>query len=139
MWIVDTCVLLDVFEDDPSFGEASADFLEAHRAEGLAVSPVTMIELAAAFDGDTAEQKRFLDTCGVSYAEPWTAGDVEASQRAWNEYVRDRRRNKAMPRRPIADLMIGGFAANRQGLITRNPDDFRRWYPRLALRCPRAP
>jgi hypothetical protein len=29
-WVVDTCVLLDVLEDDPSFGRASASTLDAN-------------------------------------------------------------------------------------------------------------
>lgn len=48
-WVVDTCVVLDVLEDDPQFGRASAKLLENLLRDGLAVSPVTMVELAAAF------------------------------------------------------------------------------------------
>ena len=51
-WVVDTCVVLDVLEDDPQFGRASARLLERLLREGLAISPVTMVELAAAFGGD---------------------------------------------------------------------------------------
>lgn len=136
MWVVDTCILLDIFENDPQFGEASAALLQTLLAAGLAVSPVTMVELSAAFSGDLAEQKRFLDLAGISYAQPWTAADTEAAHAAWHAYVRARRLDR-IPRRPIANLLIGGFAANRQGLITRNPGDFRRWFPNLTIREPR--
>jgi predicted nucleic acid-binding protein len=95
MWVVDTCVVLDVFENDPKFGKDSAALLEKLLPEGLAVSPVTMVELSAAFDGDIAEQKRFLEGAGISHAEPWTAADVDASHKAWNAYVRGRRKDKA--------------------------------------------
>jgi hypothetical protein len=61
IWIVDTCVVLDVLENDPDFGMPSAMLLEARLGDGLAVSPVTMIELAPAFAGDLRAQKRFLD------------------------------------------------------------------------------
>ena len=44
------------------------------------------------------------------------------------------RRSGATPRRPIADILIGAFALNRRGLVTRNGADFRRWYPKLAVR-----
>jgi len=135
MWVVDTCVVLDVFENDPQFGRSSAALLEKLLPGGLAVAPVTMVELAAAFDGDIAEQKRFLEGAGISHAESWNAADTEASHRAWNAYVKSRRAERA-PKRPIADLLIGGFAANRRGLITRNPSDFRRWFPGLAIREP---
>jgi predicted nucleic acid-binding protein len=101
----------------------------------IAVSPVTMIELSAAFDGEISEQKRFLEGAGITHTEAWTAADVDASHAAWNAYVVARRKGKA-PKRTIADILIGGFAANRQGLVTRNPSDFRRWFPKLAIREP---
>jgi len=135
MWVVDTCVVLDVFEHDPEFGLKSAKLLEKLLGEGLAVSPVTMVELSAAFDGNLAEQKRFLDQAGISHSEAWTSADTEAGYRAWHAYVQ-RRRLDRIPKRPVADILIGGFAVNRQGIITRNPADFRRWFPDLVLREP---
>ncbi|MFA5264532.1 MAG: type II toxin-antitoxin system VapC family toxin [Opitutaceae bacterium] len=135
MWVVDTCVILDVFEGDPLFGRASAKLLEKLLADGLAVSPVSMVELSAAFGGDLAEQKHFLDQVGISHTEAWTAADTEAGHSAWHAYVKARRSDK-VPKRPVADLLIGGFAANRQGLITRNSGDFRRWFPKLVIREP---
>ena len=135
MWVIDTCMVLDVFENDPRFGLASARLLEKLLADGMAVSPVTMVELAAAFSGDLTEQNRFLDEAGISYTEAWTVADTEAAHRAWNYYVQGRRSDK-VPKRPVADILIGGFATNRQGLVTRNPTDFRRWFPKLLMREP---
>jgi predicted nucleic acid-binding protein len=135
MWVVDTCLVLDVFEDDPEFGAASAGLLEKLLSDGLAVSPVTMVELSAAFDGDLTEQKRFLEQVGISHSEAWTVADSEVSHIAWNTYVKARRADK-VPKRPVADILIGGFAANRQGLATRNSSDFRRWFPKLSIREP---
>ena len=134
-WTIDTCVVLDVFEHDPQFGKSSATLLEGLLPAGLLVSPVTMVELSAAFDGDLLEQKAFLNQAGISYAEHWTMADTEAAQSSWNSYVRARRAHR-IPRRPVADILIGGFALNRGGLGTRNPDDFRRWFPKLPLREP---
>jgi predicted nucleic acid-binding protein len=134
-WVIDTCVVLDVFENDPQFGLASAKLLEKLLPEGLTVSSVTMVELSAAFDGDISEQKRFLEQAGISHSEAWTAADTDAAHRAWNTYVKTRRTDK-VPKRPVADILIGGFAVNRLGLVTRNPDDFRRWFPKLLIREP---
>lgn len=133
MWVVDTCVVLDVLEDDPQFGRSSAKLLEKLLPDGLAVSPVTMVELSVAFGGDIAEQKYFLHQAGLAFDEPWTVADTEAAHAAWNAYVLARRADK-IPKRPVADLLIGGFASNRQGLVTRNPADFRRWFPKLVLK-----
>jgi len=135
MWVVDTCIVLDVFENDPRFGRASADLLEALLPAGVAVSPVTMVELAAAFAGDLIEQKRFLDGAAISHSEMWTAADTEAGHSAWNAYPQSRRADTT-PKRPIADILIGAFAMNRQGLVTRNAADFRRWFPKLTIREP---
>lgn len=133
MWVIDTCVVLDVFENDPQFGLSSAKLLQKLLPDGLTVSPVTLVELSAAFGGDMPEQKRFLEQMGVSHSEGWTHADTEASHRAWNAYVKARRADK-VPKRPIADILIGGFAQNRQGLITRNGSAFRRWFPKLTIR-----
>lgn len=134
-WIVDTCVVLDVFENDPQFGQASAKLLQRLLPDGLAVSAVTMVELSAAFEGDMSEQKRFLELSGISHSEAWTVADTDAAHRAWNAYVKSRRADK-VPKRPVADILIGGSALNRKGLITRNASDFRRWFPKLAIREP---
>lgn len=134
-WIVDTCVVLDVLENDPQFGQASAKLLQRLLPDGLAVSPVTMVELAAAFDGNLRAQKHFLEQAGISYAETWSAADIEAAHRAWNSYIKARRLEK-IAKRPVADVLIGGFALNKKGLVTRNPSDFRRWFPKLTIREP---
>lgn len=135
MWVVDTCVVLDIFEDDPAFGLSSAKLLERLLPEGLCVCPVTMVELSAAFDGDLAEQKRFLEQAGISWVESWTNADTVSAHQAWNSYVRARRSAK-IGKRPVADLLIGGFALSRSGLVTRNAADFKRWFPKLSIREP---
>ncbi len=134
-WIVDTCVVLDVFENDPQFGQTSAKLLQKLLPEGLAVSAITMVELSAAFGGDLLEQKRFLEQSGISHSEAWTLADTDASHCAWHAYGKARRADK-IPKRPVADLLIGGCAFNRKGLVTRNPADFRRWFPKLVIREP---
>ena len=94
-----------------------------------------MIELAAAFRGDLLEQKRFLQAAGISDLENWTFADTQLAHRAWNDYVLTRRGQK-IAKRPIADILIGSFAANRRGLVTRNAADFRRWFPKMRIREP---
>ena len=136
MWVLDTCVVIDVLEDDPEFGHASARLLQRLLPEGLIISPVSFVELAPAFAGDLAEQKRFLDLAGISWQELSALADTEAAHAAWSRTVLARRRDR-VNKRPVADLLIGGFAVGRQGLVTRNPDDFVRWFPELKIRVPR--
>jgi hypothetical protein len=80
-------------------------------------------------------QKHFLEQVGVVFAEGWTFSDTECAYRAWNTCVQARR-TRDTPKRPLADMLIGYSACRYQGLITRNPSDFCRWFPRLKLRQP---
>jgi len=134
-WIVNTCIVFDVLENDPQFGQTSAKLLQKLLPDGLAVSAVTMIEPSAVFGGDLLEQKRFSEQAGISHSEAWTFADTDASHQAWNNYVKALRADK-IPNRPVADILIGGCALNRKGLITRNTSDFRPWFPKLVIRVP---
>jgi len=135
-WVVDTCMLIDVLEADPVFGEISADWLEDHSDEGLVISPVTYAELAPAFRGNRSLQDEFLNGMGVDFREDWIWADTLAAHAAWQAHVQ-RRRSGEGPKRPLADILIGGFALRFDGLLTRNPKDFRTPFPDLELRAPK--
>lgn len=134
-WVVDTCILIDVLENDPEFGRASALCLRRYVSDGLLICPVSMIELSPAVGGDFQRQKEFLGLCGVSYDLDFDAADVVRSHQAWNDYIQKKRLRK-IPKRPVADLMIGAFATRFDGLITRNEKDFEPWFPELKLIAP---
>ena len=134
-WIVDTCVLLDVLEADPQFGGASATTLDGLLGDGLIVCPVTYVELAPAFECSSVLQDEFLAAAGVGWREPWTVADTATAHAAWGRFVRRRRRD-GLPRRPIADVLIGAYASRFSGLVTRNAADFRALFPGLSIRVP---
>ncbi len=134
-WVVDTCILLDVLEDDPAFGGPSADLLDSLAEEGLSVCPVTYVELAPAFRGELALQDEFLSGIGAEAIDSWSWDDVTSAHSAWHRLTQERRAGRAA-QRPIADVLIGAFAARRSGLITRNPQDFRAAFPELEIRTP---
>lgn len=134
-WVVDTCLLIDVAEADPAFGAASAALLDAKRPEGLTICPVTYAELAPVFDGNTAAQNEFLANLGVDWTEAWSLTDTVAAHGAWHRYVSGKRAGK-IPKRPVADVLIGAFAGLRDGLLTRNESDFRAVFPALKLEAP---
>jgi hypothetical protein len=135
MWVVDTCVLIDVLEADPQFGLASAELLEQLHPEGLTICPVTYAELAPAFDGSAALQEEFLFGVGVDFRHDWSFQDTARAHSAWHLYVQSRRRTK-LPQRPLADVLIGAFATGRSGLVTRNRGDFADLFPELAIAEP---
>jgi len=136
-WVVDTCVLIDVLEDDPSFGESSARLIDADSSDGLVISPVTYAELAPAFEGNPNLQDEFLEGVGVGLREDWSFEDTRNAHAAWHAHIQRRRAGKAA-KRPLADILIGSFALRFQGLITRNPEDFQTAFPSLELRLPAA-
>ena len=131
-WVVDTCIVIDILENDPNFGLRSATLLEAKLDEGLSICPVTFVELAPAFEGNGNEQETFLQQAGIGFREGWTTADTRTAHLAWHQHIAARR-SGILPKRPIADVLIGAFATNRRGLITRNPADFRRNFPELQI------
>lgn len=134
-WVVDTCVLLDIGLDDPTFASGSESLLNAKLSEGLLVCPMTFVELAPAFFGNIEALEEFLLQLGVDHQEGWTTTDTTNSCQAWTRHVQKRRKNQAA-KRPIADVLIGAFALRHQGLLTRNADDFRKLFPALHLITP---
>jgi predicted nucleic acid-binding protein len=136
-WVVDTCLVIDVLDDDRQFGLASAKLLDARASDGLVLCPVSYVELAPAFLGDDSRQREFLEQAGIDVSVPWEWTDTQAAHKAWNRYI-ERRRVHQAARRPVADVLIGAFAANRAGLLTRNPSDFSAVYPALTIVSPGA-
>ena len=134
-WVVDTCILIDVLEDDPQFGRSSALALDSLAADGLVVCPLTYAELAPAFQGKMALQDEFLHGVGVDFRQDWTWADTLRAHAAWHSFI-ERRRAHAQPRRPLADILIGAFASRYQGLVTRNAGDFAAIFPEMSLKEP---
>jgi predicted nucleic acid-binding protein len=131
-WVIDTCIVIDVLENDPSFGLHSATLLEQKLGDGLSICPVTFVELAPAFDGNWEQQEFFLEQAGIDFRDGWTSADTRTAHQAWHLHI-TARRSGMLPKRPIADVLIGAYASNRRGLITRNPADFRRNFPNLPI------
>jgi predicted nucleic acid-binding protein len=136
-WIVDTSVLIDVLDADPTYGRASAQVLKRKLPEGLTICPVTYVELAPAFEGSVALQEEFLAGVGVDWRQSWGWQDTAIAYGAWARHIA-RRRKRVESKRPIADVLIGAFAQRHDGLITRNAQDFRALFPELELLDPSA-
>jgi len=134
-WVVDTCVVIDVLENDPAFGKRSAELLNSKLEEGLVICPVSMVELAPAFAGNLTAQRHFLDLCGIDYTVAFLSADIDAAHAAWQRHIAAKRSGSA-PKRPVADILIGGFAMRFQGLVSRNPADFEPWFPDLQVVVP---
>ena len=134
-WVIDTCLLIDVAENDPSFGVASATLIDSKRPEGLTICPVTYVDLAPVFNGDAKALDEFLLKLGANWPETWTLADTTTAHDSWHRHVLAKRSGK-VPKRPVADILIGAFASRFDGLLSRNPADFRPIFPKLNLVVP---
>lgn len=131
-WVVDTCLLIDIAENDASFGKKSARLLDSKLSEGLILCPVAYAELSPVFEGEMDLQNEFLKNLGVQWLEPWLWQDTKTAHKAWFRYVEQKRVSK-VSKRPIADILIGAFASRFDGLLTRNKQDFRSIFKGLEL------
>ena len=134
-WVVDTCLPIDIADADPAFAAGSAALLDDKRAEGLAISPVTYAELAPVFDGDASRQELFLYHLQVSWLSAWSHAETLAAHAGWHRCAQARRLRR-IPKRPIADVLIGAFAKQFDRLLTRNESDFRSVFPDLPVLSP---
>lgn len=134
-WVVDTCLIIDVLDGDPEFGRRSAHLIDTLSNEGLVACPVTFVELAPAFLGSMERLEYFLRQINVRYAVDWLWTDTETANGAWHRYVAKKRKGVS-GKRPIADILIGAFASRFSGLLTRNAQHFRPFFPDLPIRTP---
>ena len=86
--------------------------------------------MAPAFLGEWRRAVEFLSQLGIDHREGWILEDTHAAFSAWHRHIELKRAGKSV-RRPVADIQIGAFALRHQGLLTRNEDDFKRWFPSL--------
>ena len=134
-WVVDTCVVIDLVERDGEFGEVSAAALASKIDDSFVIAPITYVELGPVFDGDRERQDAFLKESWIDFDFAGNKEAVVAAHKAWYEHVL-RKRKGEVTKRPIADVMIGAYALQKGGLITRNEDDFRSLYPDLTIYTP---
>lgn len=138
MPVVDTCVIIDVVDDDPRYGRSSAKCLAAHLEEGLVISPISYVELAPVFGGSARRLDEFLDGAGIARNEIFELRDRAKSFAAWARHTSAKRAGEAR-RRPVADALIGALATRCNGMITRNGADFLSFYPDLRIIDPMSP
>ena len=103
--------------------------------DGLVACPFSVVEISPQFAGSLFEVRSFLRMMGVDYSEAWADEDTSQAVEAWSRYVAKRRSDK-IAKRPLVDILIGSFAARMSGLITRNPEHFKPWFPALKILDP---
>jgi predicted nucleic acid-binding protein len=130
--LVDSSVMLDLFTTDSEWFEWSSDVL-ARTADTsrLVINPVVYAEASVRFsrveDLDAALPPDKFAREPIPYGAAFLAGKA---------YVLYRRRGGPRPSL-LPDFLIGGHAAIAgYRLLTRDPDRFRSYFPRLDLIAP---
>ncbi|HEY0620369.1 MAG TPA: type II toxin-antitoxin system VapC family toxin [Kribbella sp.] len=130
--LVDTCVLLDILTDNPTWSEWSATTVAAARDNGdLVINPIIYAEVSAGFERIEDVDAALPVTDFRREPLPYQAGFLAA--RAFVDY---RRRGGARSS-PLPDFYIGAHAAvSRYRVITRDTARFRTYFPGIELLTP---
>jgi len=132
--LVDSCVLLDIFLEDPVWGGWSRSALvSATDSSPVVVSPVVYAEVSASFRQQAALDLALPRSEFRREPLPWTAA-FQAGQ-AFAAYRRRGGARTAM----LADFLIGAHASVAgYRLLTRDAKRFRASFPDLELIAPEA-
>ena len=134
MLLVDTNVLIDVFEDDPAWADWSVRQLRAQaQVHELVINPVIYAELSLAFESVHALDDA-VEGMGLALHElPRPA--LFLAGRAFVKYRRDGGARSNV----LADFFIGAHAAVAGcGILTRDARRYRNYFPTVPLLTPEA-
>ena len=133
MILVDTNVVLDVWQDSASWYDWSAGQLRSQAlVHELAINPVIYAELSLGFES-IERLDREVDALQLSFHEPSRAALFLAGQ-AYGMY----RRAGGTRTGVLADFFIGAHAAVLGcGILTRDAARYRTYFPKVELVTPR--
>lgn len=132
---VDTNVLIDVLEADPTFGEWSARALRRCSAEGALVAcEIVWAEIASVFT-KPEEAEDALGTLRIDF-DPMSSPTALAAGETWRAY----RERGGQRERLVADFLIGAHAERQADrLLTRDRGFYRSYFSGLELHDPSKP
>ncbi len=127
--LVDSCVLIDVLADDPTWAEWSLDQLERCAALGpLLINPLILAEISPRFERASDLEVALAGLPLVKAALPWDAAFLAGQ--AFKVY----RLSQGLKTSPMPDFYIGAHALVGQlQLLTRDAARYRSYFPTLAL------
>jgi predicted nucleic acid-binding protein len=132
MILVDTNVLLDIFQNDPKWAAWSQEKLDAASAtDSLAINPVIYSELSIAFVRIEELEAVLTEAALMLEAIPREA--LFLAGKAFLAY----RRARGVKQTVLPDFYIGAHAAVvRCPLLTRDAARYRGYFPGISLICP---
>ena len=127
--LVDSCVLLDLFTNDPNWANWSQNILERYnQTNTLYINSIIYTEVSIGFN-KIGEVERPLAELGIKVLEIprealFLTGKVSLKYR----------RNKGTKTASLPDFFIGSHAAVSQfGLITRDRAKYKTYFPQIKL------
>jgi len=130
---VDSCVLLDLFTDDPNWADWSENILEKYsKTNTLYINSIVYTEVSIGFD-KIEEVEAAISELGIKVVEiPREA--LFLTGKVFLQY----RINKGTKKSPLPDFFIGAHATVSQfELITRDSAKYNTYYPQLKLIDPK--
>ena len=131
---VDSCVLLDLFTNDPNWADWSENILDKYsQTNTLYINSIAYTELSIGFE-KIEELESALAELDIKVLEiPREA--LFLTGKVFLQY----RRNKGTKKSPLPDFFIGAHATVSQfELITRDPTKYNTYYPQLKLIDPKS-
>lgn len=130
--LVDSCILIDVLADDPTWADWSLDQLDVlgQRAP-LVINPIILAEISPRFETANDLEAALAGLPLVRAALPWDAAFLAGQ--AFKIY----RQAMGAKTSPMPDFYIGAHAlvSNFQ-LLTRDSARYRSYFPKLTIVAP---
>lgn len=130
---VDSCVLLDLFTNDPSWAEWSENILEQYsQTNTLYINSIVYTEISMGFKKIEEVEKAIIDLDIKVLEIPREA--LFLTGKAYLKY----RKNKGTKNSPLPDFFIGAHVLVEQfNLITRDTSKYKTYFPQVKLIHPK--
>ena len=131
MTFVDSCILIDIFNDDAQWKSWSVDQVSLALPRGLCINAIVYAEVSSSFatqqDVSAAIKRGRLDIKDLPVEAAYLAAD------AFKRY----RKNKGQFKTALPDFFIGAHAQILScPILTRDPQRFATYFPDVRLITP---
>ncbi len=126
---VDSCILLDLFTNDPHWAEWSENILDQYsQTNTLYINSIVYTEISIAFN-TIEEVENVVSELGIKVLEiPREA--LFLTGKVFLKY----RKNKGTKNSPLPDFFIGAHASvSKFNLITRDTSKYKTYFPQIKL------